>query len=97
MASDCLGLGLKMSPNRSKSYLEAPVCIISTAQQASPKVMGHKDPRRAQFKRSSTFDITKSAALHNPVGLDVVGGADPVYGFGKDEAEVEYGIVDVVV
>jgi hypothetical protein len=24
------------------------VCIISTAQQAKPKVRGHKDPERAQ-------------------------------------------------
>lgn len=58
MTSDCLGLGLKMMPNRSKSYLDAPVCIISTAQQARPNVMGQRDPFRTQFTRSSTFDIT---------------------------------------
>lgn len=72
--SDCLGLGLKITPNRSKSYLAAPVCIISTAQQASPKVMGQIDPRRAQFMRSSTFEITNSAAFERPAGDEVEGG-----------------------
>lgn len=73
MQSDCLGLGLKMTPNRSRSYRAAPVCIISTAQQASPKVMGQMDPRRAQFMRSSTFEITNSAAFDSPAG-DVADG-----------------------
>ena len=35
MTSLCLGLGRKIIPKRSKSYLAAPVCIISTAQQAA--------------------------------------------------------------
>ena len=58
MTSDCRGLGLKMMPNLSKSYLAAPTCIISTAQQARPKVIGHIDPVRAQFTKLSTFDTT---------------------------------------
>lgn len=72
--SDCLGLGLKITPNRSKSYLAAPACIISTAQQASPNVIGHMDPRRAQFNRSSTFDTTYSTGFERPVGDIVAGG-----------------------
>ncbi|GMG99102.1 hypothetical protein Nepgr_000942 [Nepenthes gracilis] len=62
-----------MTPKLSKSYLAAPVCIISTAQQARPKVMGQMDPRRAQFIRSSTFEMIYSAALRRPppvVGLE---------------------------
>ena len=35
---------------------------ISTAQQASPNVIGHIDPVRAQLTRSSTLDTTNSAA-----------------------------------
>ena len=38
---------------------EAPACIISTAQQASPKVMGHSDPVRAQLSTLSTPVTTK--------------------------------------
>ena len=58
--SDCLGLARKIIPNLSKSYRLAPACIISTAQQAKPNVIGHKDPLRAQFNKSSIFDITNS-------------------------------------
>ncbi len=36
-------------------------CIISTAQQARPKVMGHSEPLRAQLASSSTLDTTNSA------------------------------------
>jgi hypothetical protein len=49
--SDCLGLGRKIpAPNRSISNLEAPVAIISMAQQASPNVIGHSADFRAQLK-----------------------------------------------
>lgn len=44
MQSDCLGDALKTTPNLSMSYRGAAMCIISTAQQAKPKVMGHKEP-----------------------------------------------------
>jgi hypothetical protein len=37
------------------------VCIISTAQQAKPKVMGHMEPVRAQFINASTLESTYSA------------------------------------
>lgn len=37
------------------------MCIISTAQQASPNVMGQMDPVRAQFMSASTLDKTNSA------------------------------------
>jgi len=46
--SECRGDALKMIPNRSMSYLLIAACIISTAQQANPKVSGQRDPERAQ-------------------------------------------------
>lgn len=93
MQSDCRGLGRKMTPKRSKSYRAAPVCIISTAQHASPKVIGQIDPRRAQFSRSSTLDITYSTAFGRPAGDDVDGGGGRAYGAGDVAAE-EYGRAD---
>ena len=84
--SDCLGLGLKIIPNRSRSYLAAPVCIISTAQQARPNVMGQMEPRRAQFMRSSTLEITNSAVLDSPGGEEVDGGRGREYGVGVEVA-----------
>lgn len=89
MQSDCRGLGLKMTPKRSRSYRAAPVCIISTAQHASPKVIGQMEPLRAQLSRSSTFDITNSAAFERPVGDDVEGGLALEYGAGEVEEEEE--------
>jgi hypothetical protein len=46
--SDCLGVARKITPNLSKSYLLNVLCIISTAQQASPNVNGHNEPCLAQ-------------------------------------------------
>lgn len=55
------------------SYLLTAACIISTAQQAKPKVRGHKDPALAQFIRDktleeihSTFIKYKKAILYTP-------------------------------
>src|ERR1044072_6005423 len=39
--SDCRGEARKMIPKRSRSLWEAPVAIISMAQHARPKVIGH--------------------------------------------------------
>jgi hypothetical protein len=50
-----------MIPNLSKSYRAAPACIISTAQQARPKVIGQILPFLAQFTNVSTLDTTYSA------------------------------------
>lgn len=91
--SDCLGLGLKMIPNLSKSYLAAPVCIISTAQQARPKVIGQIDPRRAQFIRSSTFEITNSAVFDKPSAEAVEGGPGREYGAGEEKPSANAGWV----
>jgi hypothetical protein len=41
---------------------DAPDCIISTAQQASPNVIGIIEPLRAQLQSSSSFVTTNSAA-----------------------------------
>lgn len=59
-----------------------PVCIISTMQHARPKVMGQMEPRRAQFIRSSTFEITNSAAFDTPAGGEADGGGGGAYGAG---------------
>ena len=65
MQSDWRGEGRrKMTPKLLKSWRYARVCIISTAQQARPKVMEQIEPRRAQFMRSSTLETTNSAALN---------------------------------
>ena len=59
MRSDCLGLALGAVPSLSRSYLGIDVCIISTAQQASPKVIQCKEPVLAQLMTSSV-DVTKN-------------------------------------
>lgn len=48
-----------MIPSRSWSYRGVEQCIISTAQQASPNVMGCMDPLRTQFVRASTLDLVR--------------------------------------
>lgn len=45
---------------KTRSYLEAPACIISTAQQARPKVMGQIEPALAQLTTVSNLDTTYS-------------------------------------
>lgn len=49
ITSDCLGDARNRIPIRSWSYLAAAMCIISTAQQANPNVMGHIEFAFAQF------------------------------------------------
>src|SRR5689334_12212939 len=59
MRSDCLGLGRNTpAPKRSISKRDAPVAIISIAQQASPNVIGHSADLRAQLKTKSTLVVT---------------------------------------
>ena len=68
--SECLGVviyKLVMYVKDSDSVCEGvsqlpAACIISTAQHAKPNVMGHNDPLRAQFTKSSTLDTTNSAS-----------------------------------
>ena len=48
------------APDPPNDSLDAPECIISTAHHAKPKVIGHREPLRAQFTRSSTFATTYS-------------------------------------
>src|SRR5438128_392301 len=56
--SDCRGLGRNTpAPKRSISNRDAPVAIISIAQQASPKVIGHSADLRAQLKTKSTVVV----------------------------------------
>src|SRR6185295_16430835 len=53
--SDCRGLGRKTpAPKRSISKRDAPVAIISIAQQARPNVIGQSADLRAQLKTKST-------------------------------------------
>ena len=62
--SECLGEALKIIPNLSISYLLTAACIISTAQQANPKVKGHNDPALAHAIIETNFvDIHSSFKL----------------------------------
>ena len=58
--SDCLGDALKIIPKRSISYLAVAACIISTAQQASPKVKGHREPALAHDTKVKTLEVNHS-------------------------------------
>ncbi|KAG4221014.1 hypothetical protein PC116_g30509 [Phytophthora cactorum] len=49
MMSDCRGDARKIIPSLSWSYRGVDTCIISTAQHASPNVIGQKDDCRAQL------------------------------------------------
>src|ERR1041384_2830278 len=56
--SDWRGLGRNTpAPKRSISKRDAPVAIISIAQQASPNVIGHSADLRAQLKTKSTVVV----------------------------------------
>src|SRR5262247_1413147 len=58
MRSDCRGLGRKIpAPKRSMSKREAPVAIISIAQQANPNVIGQRADLRAQLNTKSTVVV----------------------------------------
>ena len=61
--SDCLGEALNIIPNLSISYLLTAACIISTAQQASPKVKGHREPALAHETKDSTLDVNHSTFI----------------------------------
>jgi hypothetical protein len=58
--SDWRGEALKIIPKRSISYLLTAACIISTAQQARPKVNGHREPARAHPIKDKTLDDNHS-------------------------------------
>src|SRR5215471_144083 len=56
--SDCRGLGRNTpAPNLSMSKREAPVAIISIAQQARPNVIGQRADFRAQLNTKSTVVV----------------------------------------
>src|SRR5260363_244183 len=57
--SDCRGVGRKTTPKRSRPQREAPACIISTAQHAKPKVIGHNEPVRVQLINRSAVVVIK--------------------------------------
>jgi hypothetical protein len=64
--SACLGDALKIIPKRSMSYRLIAACIISTAQQASPKVKGQRDPALAQEIIDNNFvEIHSSFIINN--------------------------------
>jgi hypothetical protein len=61
--SECRGEALKIIPKRSMSYLLIAACIISTAQQARPKVIGQREPARAQDITERTLVDTHSSFI----------------------------------
>ena len=56
------GEARKIIPKRSKSYLEAPVAIISMAQQARPNRRYHSDDLRAQLTTRSSLVVSTPGA-----------------------------------
>src|SRR6185437_6429247 len=61
--SDCRGEPRNTpAPNRSISYREETAAIISMAQQASPKVIGQREPFLAQFTAFSRDPVMTSGA-----------------------------------
>src|SRR5882672_10612028 len=75
ITSACLGDARKTSePNRARSFRPLVAFIISIAQQARPKVAGHRDDLRAQLisESSRVVKISGSASeivLSNPICL----------------------------
>ena len=61
--SEWRGEALKTIPNRSMSYRLIAACIISTAQQARPKVKGHKEPALAQEISDINFEEIHSSFI----------------------------------
>lgn len=58
--SEWRGLARNRIPNLSKSYRLMAECIISTAQQASPNVSGHREPARDQPTNVCNFVTNQS-------------------------------------
>src|SRR3954468_11330133 len=54
------------APKRSMSKREAPVAIISMAQQARPNVIGHMLDSRAQLTACSSVVVMTASSLKNP-------------------------------
>src|SRR5437763_3878429 len=65
ITSDWRGLGRKTTPKRSRSYRDAPACIISTAQHARPNDIGHIDTLRHQLITLS-IDVVLKHFLRTP-------------------------------
>ena len=84
MTSDWRGDARKTMPKRSMSYLDVAECIISTAQQANPKVMGQSEPLRAQFTNSSTFVTMNSTFIFRRGLEEVVDGFRLLEGRGQE-------------
>lgn len=63
--SVCLGAGLNKKPNLSMSYLLIAECIISTAQQAKPKLKGHIELTLNQPTRHISFIVNHSDFILN--------------------------------
>src|ERR1043166_7849738 len=83
MRSDCRGLARKMrAPKRSMSKRDAPVAIISMAQQARPNVIGHRADLRAQLKTKSTVVVmmffSKRSSIHAGINNSSGGVLRPV-------------------
>ena len=88
ITSDWRGEARGAKPKRSTSYRGMDSCIISTAQQARPKVIHMSEPVRAQVMRSSVevtrkplsdsslFTSRKNGSVE-PTGLPVEGSRMP--------------------
>jgi hypothetical protein len=61
--SECRGEARKTIPNLSISYRLIAACIISTAQQAKPKVKGHNEPALAHEIIEINFEEIHSSFI----------------------------------
>src|SRR5262252_599905 len=89
MTSDWRGDARGAKPKRSASYRGIDICIISTAQQASPNVIHMREPVRAHVIRSSAAVTRKPLSASSafmpvkkessaPTGLPVRGSRIPL-------------------
>src|ERR1700749_4848368 len=93
ITSDCRGEARGAKPNRSTSYRGIDTCIISTAQQARPKVIHISEPVRAQVIRSSAVvsrkplsdnsslidrKVGSSGATRGPEAAGAITGLNPI-------------------
>ena len=64
MISEWRGEARMTIPNRSMSYRLIAACIISTAQQAKPKVSGHREPALAQEITDKSLEEIHSSFIN---------------------------------
>ena len=73
ITSACLGEARITIPNRSISYRLIAACIISTAQQANPKVNGHSEPALAHDITEINLVEIHSSFINKGARVEIIG------------------------